>query len=74
MNISAKTTIKIEIGGRKLILSSEEAHELYSILRKELGLENRFKEVWLKTQNNNTGYFQTPQPWDDAKITCGAIN
>ena len=46
-----KTTIEIEIGGRKLILSNEEAHELYQILRKELGLESRFKEAWLKTHN-----------------------
>ena len=69
-----KTTIEIKIGGRKLILSNAEAHELYHILRKELGLENRFKEVWLKTQNNNTGYFQTPQPLDDTKIICGAVN
>jgi hypothetical protein len=69
-----KTTIEIKISGRKLILSSEEAHELYSILRKELGLENRFKEAWLKTHNDNTGYFQTPQPLDDTKITCGAVN
>jgi len=69
-----KTTIEIKIGGRKLILSNTEAHELYHILRKQLGLENRFKEVWLKTQNNNTGYFQTPLPWDDAKITCGSVD
>lgn len=66
-----KTTIEIKIGGRKLILSNEEAHELYTILRKELGLDNRFQEVWLKTHN---GYFQTPQPLDDTKILCGAVN
>lgn len=66
-----KTTIEIEIGGRKLILSNEEAHELYQILRKELGLESRFKEAWLKTHN---GYFQTPQPLDNTKIICGAVN
>jgi hypothetical protein len=70
-----KTTIKIEIGGRKLILSSEEAHELYSILRKELGMDNRFKEFWEKTYNDrHRGSFETPQPWDDMKITCGAVN
>lgn len=72
--MKAKTPIEIKIGGRKLILSSAEAHELYHILRKELGLENKFKEVWLKTHNNNTGYFQTPQPLDDTKIICGAVN
>jgi hypothetical protein len=75
MNISTKTTIKIEIGGRKLILSSEEAHELYSILRKELGMDNRFKEFLERPCNDrHRGRFETPQPWDDAKITCGAIN
>jgi hypothetical protein len=70
-----KTTIEIEIGGRKLILSSEEAHELYSILRNELGMDNRFKEVLETTHNGRRrGYFQTPQPWDDAKIICGPID
>ena len=70
-----KTTIEIEIGGRKLILSSEEAHELYSILRNELGMDNRFKEVWERTHNGRReGHFQTPQPWDGAKITCESVD
>jgi hypothetical protein len=75
------TTINIEIGGRKLILSSEEAHELYRILRKELGMDNRFKEVFERTHNDrDEGYLQCPQPanpdwpWKMPPIiTCGSI-
>jgi hypothetical protein len=80
------TTITIEkIGGRKLILSNEEAHELYKILHKELGMENKFKKLWEETNNDiNRGYFQeglmpikpsAPEwPWKTPHIICGTVN
>lgn len=63
--MKAKTTIEIKIGGRKLVLSSTEAEELYQILYNILGKGNRFEEAWRKTHNQE-GRFQKPSP----KMKC----